>query len=94
MMKHHNGVLPNVSARCMNTSAFPSNLPYYSLLQDSETGSILAMSLMCSDPHCEQCQFQEEYSMDIRQNPIYTEECLLGKYMYSLNGRFSLRISL
>ncbi|CAF1219245.1 unnamed protein product [Didymodactylos carnosus] len=63
--KHHHSTLNYVSAQCMNTTSFPSNLAYYSLLQDSVTGIILAINFMCSDSKCEQCQFQQEFYIDI-----------------------------
>ncbi|CAF1387440.1 unnamed protein product [Rotaria sordida] len=80
-----------VIAQCMDTSEFfDSNLQYYSLLQDSTTGSILALSFMCSDPECQQCQYQQNFCKE--NNPI--EKCLLGKYFYRFNQTlFSFRIT-
>ncbi|CAF1461088.1 unnamed protein product [Rotaria sordida] len=81
-----------VIAQCMDTSEFfYSNLQYYSLLQDSATGSILALNFMCSDPQCQQCQYQQNFSNE--NNPV--EKCLLGKYFYRFNQTlFSFKIAL
>ncbi|CAF3817787.1 unnamed protein product [Rotaria sp. Silwood1] len=81
-----------VIAQCMDTSEFfDSNLQYYSLLQDSTTGSILALSFMCSDPQCQRCQYQQSFCKE--NNP--TEKCLLGKYFYRFNQTlFSFKIAL
>lgn len=79
-----------VIAQCMNIFSNDNlNPQYYSLLQDSTTGSILALSFMCSGPQCQNCQYQHNFSKE--DNPV--ETCLLGKYLYRFNQTFSFRIT-